>query len=313
MNSLREALSDYFELRRSLGFKLHDAWLQLPRFVSFLEQRGERRITGRLALEWAQQSSTVQPAEWARRLGFVRGFARYRSAIDSATEVPAVGLLPHRSKRARPYLYSEQEIGRLLAAALTLPTAWPSTPLRPVQYHCLLGLLSVTGLRNAEALDLELSDVDLEQGVLTIRAAKRGRSRLVPVHPSTVAVLVEYLRRREETFGAKCSNYVFVSNVGNRLDGGSVHRTFYALSRQVGLRGSTDSHGPRLHDLRHRFAVQTLLHWYDCGEDVARRLPVLSTFLGHVHVADTYWYLSAQPELMAQAMARLERRWEATS
>jgi integrase/recombinase XerD len=219
MNTLREALCDYFELRRGLGFKLHDAWLQLPRFVSFLEQRGERSVTGRLALEWAQQSSTVQPAEWARRLGFVRGFARYRSAIDPATEVPAVGLLPHRSKRARPYLYTEQEIARLLAAALTLPTAWPSTPLRPVQYHCLLGLLSVTGLRIAEALHLELRDVDLEQSVLTIRAAKHGRSRLVPIHASTAAVLVEYLRCREQAFGAKCTNYVFVSNVGNRLDG----------------------------------------------------------------------------------------------
>ncbi|MCG3189363.1 MAG: Tyrosine recombinase XerC [Burkholderiaceae bacterium] len=313
MNTLREALSEYLELRRGLGFKMHDAGLQLPRFVSFLEQRGQRRITSALALEWAQQSAGAQPADWARRLGFVRGFARYRSATDAATEVPAAGLLPHRSTRARPYLYTQQEIDRLLSAALTLSTAWPSTSLRPMLYHCLLGLLSVTGLRISEALHLELRDVDLEQGVLTIRAAKRGRSRLVPIHTSTAAVLVEYLRRREKGFGAKCSNYVFVSNTGNRLDAAAVHRTFYALSRQVGLRGLTASHGPRLHDLRHRFAVQTLLHWYASGEDVARRLPVLSTFLGHVHVADTYWYLSAQPELMAQAMARLERRWGASS
>lgn len=313
MNTLREALRDYLELRRGLGFKLHDAGLQLPRFVSFLEQRGERRITSRLALEWAQQSSTVQPAEWARRLGFVRGFARYCSATDAATEIPDMGLLPHHSKRARPYLYTEQEIARLLAAALTLPTAWPSSPLRPVQYHCLLGLLSVTGLRISEALHLELHDVDLDQAVLTIRAAKHGRSRLVPIHPSTTTVLAEYLRCRGQSPGAKCSRFVFISNTGGRLDGGTVHRTFYALSRQVGLRAPGDSHGPRLHDLRHRFAVQTLLHWYASGEDVARRLPVLATFLGHVHVADTYWYLSAQPELMAQAMERLERRWAEAS
>lgn len=172
-------------------------------------------------------------------------------------------------------------------------------------------LLSVTGLRISEALHLELRDVDLHQGLLTIRSAKHGRSRLVPIHKSTGAVLAEYLRCREQEFGAKCSNYVFVSNTGNRLDGGTVHRTFYLLSRQVGLRGPADSHGPRLHDLRHRFAVQALLRWYVAGEDVARRLPVLSTFLGHVHVADTYWYLSAWPELMAQAMARLEQRWGA--
>lgn len=313
MNTLREALRDYLELRHGLGFKLHDAGLQLPRFVSLLEQRGERHITSRLALEWAQQSSTVQPAEWARRLGYVRGFARYRSASDAATEVPAAGLLPHRSTRARPYLYSEQEIDRLLSAALMLPTAWPSTLLRPRLFHCLLGLLSVTGLRIAEALNLQLRDVDLDRAVLTIRAAKHGRTRLVPLHPSTVVVLGQYLHLREQALGARSSEHVFVSNTGRRLDGGTVHRTFYVLSRQVGLRAPGASHGPRLHDLRHRFAVQTLLHWYACGEDVARRLPVLSTFLGHVRVADTYWYLSAQPELMAQAMARLERRWAEAS
>lgn len=313
MNTLREALHEYIELRRGLGFKLHDAGLQLPRFVSFLEQRGARHITTALAMQWAQQSATVQPAEWARRLGFVRGFARYRSATDAATEVPAAGLLPHRSTRARPYLYSAQEIERLLQAALQLPTDWPSTPLRPRLYHCLLGLLSVTGLRIAEALHLELSDVDLEHNVLTIRAAKRGRSRLVPIHSSAAAVLGEYLGLRARALGSRGSTFVFVSNTGQRIDGGTVHRTFYALSRQLGLRAVGASHGPRLHDLRHRFAVQTLLHWYAAGEDVARRLPVLSTFLGHVHVADTYWYLSAHPELMAQAMARLERRWAAAS
>jgi integrase len=311
--NLRDALSEYLELRRGLGFKMHDAGLQLPRFVSFMEQRGVPHITSALALQWAQQSATVHPAEWARRLGFVRGFARWRSASDPATEVPAAALLPHRSTRARPYLYTDQEIERLLAAALALPTARPATLLRPVQFHCLLGLLSVTGLRIAEALHLELRDVDLEQGVLTIRSAKHGRSRLVPIHASTAAVLAEYLRCRERVFGPKCSTYVFASSTGNRLDGGAVHRTFYLLSRQVGLRGPTDSYGPRLHDLRHRFAVQTLLRWYATGEDVARKLPVLSTFLGHVHVADTYWYLSAWPELMAQAMVRLEQRWGAAS
>jgi len=311
--NLREALSQYLELRRGLGFKLHDAGLQLPRFVNFMEQRGAQHITSALALQWAQQSATVQPVEWARRLGFVRGFARWCSASDPDTEVPAAGLLPHRSTRARPYLYSDHDIDSLLAAALALPTRWPSTPLRPVQFYCLLGLLSVTGLRIAEALHLELRDVDLQQRVLTIRSAKHGRSRLVPIHESTGTVLAAYLRSREEAFGAKCSTYVFVSNTGNRLDGGTVRRTFYTLSRQVGLRRQTENHGPRLHDLRHRFAVQTLLRWYVAGEDVARRLPVLSTFLGHVHVADTYWYLSAWPELMAQAMVRLEQRWGAES
>jgi integrase/recombinase XerD len=167
---------------------MRDAGLVLPRFVAFMEERQALHITTRLALEWGQRAKTVQPAERARRLCFVRGFARYRSATDPLTEVPSPELLPYSSTRARPYLYTEQEVQALLEAALQLPTAWPSTPLRPWVIHCLLGLLSVTGLRISEALDLKLDDVDLEQGVLTIRAAKFGRFRLVPIHPSTRTV-----------------------------------------------------------------------------------------------------------------------------
>lgn len=311
MNTLREALADYLALRRSLGFKLHDAEGVLSRFVSFMEEHQAAHITARLALEWLQQARTVRSAERARQLCFVRRFARYRSAVDPATEVPAQDLYPYRSTRARPYLYSELEVQRLLDAALQLPTAWPSTPLRPRVFYCLFGLLSVTGLRFSEALDLKLDDVDLEQGVLTIRAAKFGRSRLVPLHPSTCEVLAEYLRRRKVYLGTHRSDYVFISNRGTRLDGGRVRRAFYALSRQTGLRAPGARNGPRLHDLRHRFAVRVLTRWYESGEDPTRRLPVLSTYLGHLYVAGTYWYLSNSPELMAQAMARLERRWEA--
>lgn len=309
MNTLREGLEDYLVLRRGLGFKMHDASLLLPRFVGFMEERQAQHITAQLALEWVQQATSVQPAERARRLGFVRGFARYRSASDSLTEIPPPELLPHRSTRARPYLYTDQEVRDLLDAAMKMPTKWPSTPLRPWVFHCLLGLLSVTGLRISEALDLKLDDVDLDQNILTIRSAKLGRTRLVPIHPSTRAVLADYLARREQFLGRCRSAYVFVSNRGTRLDLGRVHRAFYALSRQTGLRASGASKGPRLHDFRHRLAVKVLTRWYETGEDVARRLPVLSTYLGHVYVAGTYWYLSNSPELMAQAMAQLERRW----
>jgi len=309
MNTLGQALSEYPELRRGLGFKMRDAGLLLPRFVAFMEVRQAPHITARLALEWAQQAQTVQPAEWARRLCFVRGFARYRSATDGRTEIPPSALLPHRSTRARPHIYTEHEVQRLLDAALQLPTTWPSTPLRPWVFHCLLGLLSVTGLRISETLDLKLDDVDLEQGVLTIRAAKLGRWRLVPIHASTVAVLADYLRRREQFLGRTASRLVFISNRGTRLDIGRVHRAFYTLSRQTGLRAHGARNGPWLHDFRHRFAVMTLVRWYQSGDDPARKLSVLSTYLGHVYVAGTYWYLSAWPELMAQAMARLERRW----
>ena len=312
MNTLREALPEYLQLRRSLGFKLKDAGLLLPRFVAFLEHHGVAYITTALALAWAQQSASVQPAEWARRLCCVRGFARYRSATDDRTEIPPTGLLPHGSTRARPYLYSDVEVQRLLQAALALPTSWHSTPLRPWVFHCLFGLFATTGLCLSEALNLHVADVDLEQALLTIRGAKLNKTRLVPLHRSTADVLADYLRRRQEFFARPVSPFVFVSRTGNRLDQAHVHRTFYALSRAIGLREARASRGPRLHDFRHRFAVRVLTQWYQEGEDAARRLPVLTAYLGHVRVQDTYWYLSAWPELMSQAMSRLEQRWEAT-
>ena len=307
MNTLRKAVEEYLTMRRALGFKLSEAGTGLLAFVTFMEQRRASYITHQLALTWAQQPSTVQPEEWARRLSFVRTFARHRSATDPRTQIPPEGLLPYRSKRARPYLYKDDEILALLGAALKLPCSG----LRPWTYHCLFGLLSVSGMRLGEARNLELQDVDLKAAVLTIRAAKFGKSRLVPLHTSTRDVLKGYIARRERFWTARpVSPYLFVSNRGNRLDVGDIHRTFYVLSRQTGLRGPSDSHGPRLHDMRHRFAVKTLLQWYRAGEDAERRLPILSTYLGHVHISDTFWYLSAWPELMREAMLRLERRWE---
>lgn len=308
MNTLREAVHEYLTIRRDLGFKLNDAGRGLLDFVAFMEQQLAPYITQQLALTWAQQPSTVQPAEWARRLSFVRGFARHRSATDPRTQIPPDGLLPYRPKRARPYLYTDDEISGLLRAALKLPCRGG---LKPWTYYCLFGLLSVSGLRLGEARNLELQDVDLKASVLTIRGAKFGKSRLVPLHASGRNVLAGYIARRERFWAARpVSPYLFVSNRGNRLDVGQIHRTFYALSRQIGLRGQSDSHGPRLHDMRHRFAVKTLLRWYRSGEDAERRLPILSAYLGHVHVSDTFWYLSAWPELMREAMLRLERRWE---
>jgi integrase len=237
----------------------------------------------------------------------VRGFARYRSSIDPRTEIPPDGLLPYRPQRARPYIYADQEIERLLAAARSLP---PAGGLRSWKYYCLLGLLSVTGLRIGEALNLKLDDIDLRNNVLTIHKAKFGKSRLVPIHPSTRNVLGKYLQRRNRFLERSASPYLFTSSTGNRLDKSDVHRTFYVLSRQIGLRGPIESRGPRLHDFRHRFAVRTLLNWYRRGLEIEPRLPILSTYLGHVHVSDTYWYLTAFPELMGQAVKRLEKHWE---
>ena len=311
MNTLRQAVQEYLSLRRGLGFKLHDAGKGLLDFVTFMEHHRATYITQTLALDWAQQPLNVQPAHWAQRLTFVRGFARHRSATDPRTQIPPQGLLPFHSKRARPYLYSDGEIQSLLRAALNIPCRYERGELRPWTYHCLFGLLSVSGLRLGEARNLELQDVDLNAAVLTIRSGKFGKSRLVPLHASTCQVLTDYIGRRNHHWAARpVSSYLFVSSRGSRLDYGDIHRTFYVLSRQIGLRGVSDRHGPRLHDMRHVFATNTLVHWYQSDQDPERRLPILSAYLGHVHVADTQWYLSGCPELMREAMRRLEQRWE---
>ena len=311
MSTLRQAVQDYIEMRRGLGFKLHEAGRGLIDFAAFLEHNDAPYITTELALAWAQQPSHAQPSHWAKRLGYVRGFARHRAAADPRTQVPPGGLLPFRPKRARPYLYSKEEVQRLLSAALEMPCRYTHCMLRPWTYYCLFGLLSVSGLRLGEARNLRLSDVDLDAAVLTIRGTKFGKSRLVPMHASTCGVLQDYIERRRQHCAAQAASpYLFTSQMGNRLDRGDIHRTFYALSRRIGLRGPTDSHGPRLHDMRHVFATNTLVRWYQAEQDPERLLPILSTYLGHVHVADTQWYLSGSPELMKEAMRRLERCWE---
>ena len=314
MNTLRQAVDEYLSLRRNLGFKLREAGKALLDFVTFMEQHRATYITQALALAWAQQPADAQPSHWAKRLSFVRGFARYRSSSDPRTQIPPPGLLPFQPKRARPYLYSDEEIENLLRAALNMPHRYERGALSPWVYYCLFGLLSVSGLRIGEACNLELQDVDLEAAVLTIRNAKFGKTRLVPLHASTCKVLADYIERRQRHWaGRPVSSYLFVSSWGNRLDSGQIHRAFYALSSQIGLRGESDSHGPRLHDLRHRFATNTLVNWYRSGLDPERRLPLLSAYLGHVHVADTQWYLEGTPELMREAMRRLEQRWEGLS
>lgn len=310
MKLLRKAVEDYLTMRRSLGFKLRDMGHNLQHFVSFMEQQGAPIITTDLALQWAKQPQNVQPAQWATRLSFVRSFARYWSATDPRTEIPPLALLPHRYKRSTPYIYSNDEIQHLLKAARNLA---PPTGLRPWTYQCLFGLMAVTGLRISEAIGLDRQDVDLEQGLLTVRLTKFGKSRLVPLHPSTVKRLKSYVRRRDDLYPQPLTSRFFLSNRGSPLTDWMARQTFVKLSRQIGLRKTSDRFGPRLHDLRHRFAVTTLLHWYRTGVDVEQRLPVLSTYLGHAHVTDTYWYLSAIPQLLALTKDRLEKRWEAFS
>lgn len=305
MSPLRQAVDEYLALRHALGFSLRLPGAMLHHFAAFLERHGAPYITRDLALRWAQQPATAQPSTWANRLAAVRRFAQFWSASDPRTEVPPLGLLPHRYARKPPYIYTADDIRRLIAAARQLPSA---TGLRPATYATLLGLLAVTGLRISEALALNRADVDGAEAVLTVRRTKFGKSRLVPVHPATQRALGRYARRRDRVYPKPTTESFFVSERGARLTQCTVRYTFNRLSRQVGLRGPADRRGPRLHDLRHRLAVTTLLRWYRAGVDVERHLPALSTYLGHRHVADTYWYLSAVPELLRLAAARLEAR-----
>lgn len=307
MKPLREAAQDYLALRRALGFKLRATEDSLAEFLDFMEQRGATRITTAAALAWASSKPSTRPGYAADRLRRIRGFARHHLANDPATEIPPVDLLPSRLRRRQPYLYSDDEITRLLNCALDLP---PDDSLRRWTYHGLLGLLSVTGLRLGEAIRLQLGDVDLDQGLLTIRQTKFGKSRWVPIDDSTRRVLTRYRERRDAWMRGHSQPHFFVSGRRTPLLPSTIHRTFYRLLDRAEIATPAGTPRPRLHDLRHRFAIQTVLRWYRAGEDVERRLPILSTYLGHVGIEHTYWYLSACPELMGQALARLERRWE---
>ena len=272
----------------------------LKSFVSFLERAGASTITTDLALNWA--SDTRGGEGWkAARLSMVRGFAAYLRTINPATEVPPTGLLLHRKHYAIPYLYSEAEIDRLFAEAATL------TPARRAMLHgTVIGLLAVTGMRISEALALDCDDVDLEAGVLTIRNTKFGKSRQVPVHPSTVEALARYERHRAELWPRPWTQSFFVSTRGNRPDKSNIEQVFRKLRRRAGLEGARGSPKPRLHDFRHTFAVRTVIDWHRAGIDVQPRLLWLSTYLGHVEPSDTYRYLTAAPELLALAAERLE-------
>ena len=303
MNPLKIAARDYISLRRSLGFKIKGDPGKLASFVSFMNDRGASHITTRLALQWAQENPDTKPSTASGRLSCLRGFATYLSAKDPRTQIPHLGLLPYHSKRAKPYLYSEAEVQCLLKAALDMGGIHGFT------YYCLLGLLSVTGMRISEVFNLRPQDVDLQQGILSIVRTKFAKSRLVPVHPTTQAMLVKYARHRDRHFRRQLS-YFFVNKLGSRLASGNVHTIYRRLSYQVGLRTARTGRGPRLHDFRHNFAVRTLVAWYRSGKNIEEQFPTLTTYLGHTNVSDTYWYLSNHPELMGIAIKRFEQHWE---
>ncbi|WP_327249030.1 tyrosine-type recombinase/integrase [Streptomyces sp. NBC_01320] len=276
------------------------AWL-LPDFVAFLEDRGQSTVTIAAALAWVKSRegevvTTVSP----RRVTAVRGFTRHLSGIDPDTEVPPLGLLPYRQRWRQPFLYSDADIAAVMAAAETL-----GPPPRSATYRTLIGLLAVAGLRVGEAINLDRDDIDWSEGVLRIRESKFGKSRLVPLQPTTINALREFDALRDEVVPQPKDPAFFISRTARRLLYAVASPTFRQLvdAARVGIDAP---HPPRLHDLRHTFAIRTLLTWYRTGTNVQAKIPSLSTYLGHREPASTYWYLSAAPELLALAAARRE-------
>lgn len=307
MSPLEQTLTDYLELRHSLGHDLAEAGWLLPSFVAYLERHGLRTVTVEAALAWAQPSPTGKGRSVApRRMTAARGFARYLSGIDPDTEVPPLGLIPSWQRWRRPFIYAPTDIDAIMRQAKTSI----ASPLRAATYQTLLGLLAASGMRIGEAIKLDRSDIDWDQGVLLIRESKFGKSRLVPLHPSTMQALSEHARLRDEVQPRPKEPSFFVSLTRKRLSYAVVQDTFRQLVTSAGI-GTDAPSPPRLHDFRHTFAVRTLLGWYRSDEDVQAKIPSLSTYLGHREPASTYWYLSAAPELLALAAARQDSAWSA--
>ncbi|HEY6921970.1 MAG TPA: tyrosine-type recombinase/integrase [Steroidobacteraceae bacterium] len=307
MSALHDALTEYLAARRALGTQLKWPESSLRSFVDFSESTGAKYVTIELALRWAVQPTGVQRATHAGRLRIVRGFAAWLQASDPRTQVPPRGLLPAKYLRPAPHIYSGRELAALMAAAGHLRSA---SGLRGTTFKTLLGLLASTGLRPGEALALDTGDVDLAEGMLTVRESKFGKSRFVPLEPSTRAALAAYDSFRNRVRPLRDTPAFFVSFKGSRLTGDAVRKMFSKLCQTVGLRTRVhprrSGRGPRLQDIRHSFATRRLVEWYRARLDVDRLMPRLSTYLGHTSPVETYWYIQAVPELLRLATDRLE-------
>jgi site-specific recombinase XerD len=307
MTALHRAVDDYLALRRQLGVTLHETGRVLKAFAAYAAQARADHVTTALVLRWALHLTHVSSATVHHRCQMIRRFAQWRQLTDARTEVPSADLLPGRYRRHPPRLYREEDIPRLLAAARQLPSP---KGLRGRAYETLFGLLAVTGLRSSEVVALDDSDLDHRQATLLVRRTKFGKSRLVPVHASTMDALATYQAIRDRIVRQRLDHALFVSERGVRITQNAAEYTFARVSAQIGVRPRFRAHRlgrgfPRLHDLRHRFAIRTLVDGYRGGGAVDPLLPVLATYLGHVHVHDTYWYLEAVPELLQLATERL--------
>jgi integrase len=301
MSALRRAAEDYLRTRRALGYKLEVQGWMLREFVSYFERAGASTVTIEHAVGWATRPAAADPGYWSDRLSVARQFARHLQTIDPSCEVPPTRLLPVRRRRAIPYLYTPDEVTALMRAAGRL-----RGPLHAATYQTLIGLLAVTGMRPGEAISLDRDAFDARHGLLRIIDSKFGKSREVALEQSTLEALDAYRRLRDEHCQRPRCEAFFVSTAGTRLFGSCVHRVFARLATTAGLTPRSPRCRPRMHDFRHSFAVRTLLDWHAAGVDARARLPWLSTYMGHVSPASTYYYLSAAPELLALAAQRLE-------
>jgi integrase/recombinase XerD len=299
--TIRTRAEDYLAMRRALGYRLHAEGRMLLEFADRLDTAGQPTITVSAALAWATEPKHAAPAHWCRRLGVVRAFARHLHTLDPSCEVPPADLLPGPAHRPTPYIYTDEEIAALVHAAQTI-----AAPMPAATCHAVISLIAASGLRLGETLALDRADVDLDAAMLTV-TGKNQHTRLIPLHSTTAHMLGRYAARRDRLCPATDSASFFLTTRGHRPQSSSLQHTFAKLLAIAEIQTPPGRRRPRIHDLRHTFAVNTLIGWYRSGADVAARMPVLSTFLGHSGGPEaTYWYLQATPELLALAAKRLE-------
>ena len=299
MSALGAAAADYLRFRRALGVQLAAPGRLLADYVAYLDTHDQHTLTVQTAVDWASAPPGATPAQIGVRLSVARGFARYLAAFDPATQIPPARLLHAPTRRRTPFVFTDDQVAALMAAATRL-----SPPLRAASMHTLIGLMAATGLRTSEARALDRDDVDLAAATLVVRCSKFGKTRQIPLHPSTATALADYLTRRDQLLPHPRDPSLLITSTGRRLH--DLADTFRPLLATAGITAAPGRRPPRLHDLRHTFAVATLRDWHTAGLDVQRQLPALSTYLGHVNPAHTYWYLQAVPELMAVLTDRLE-------
>lgn len=307
MSGYAQQAQEYLRLRKALGHKLAEAHRLLPSFTAYLDEIAAPAITIEAALAWAQlPDAGPGTSVWARRMAVARGFARHMSGIEPATEVPPAGLVTFRQRWRPPFIYSPADVQALMGEVPRLVPA----PLRAATFQTMIGLLAATGMRIGEVIALGRGDIDWAEDVIVVRDAKFGKSREVPLDPTVAAALARYAALRDQALPAPASSAFFLSGRGSAVSCSDFESRFRQLLARTGV-GAGAPARPRVHDLRHSFAVHTLARWYRAGEDVAALLPRLSTYLGHLIPGYTYRYLSATPELLQLAAARLEKAKEA--